>query len=662
MRARSRTRVDDNGYLANPLGVVGLTQAGRGRLIAQQATSAYYARDGGGQVVQDRNNGAIATVGSVGGAKIVSDGLYLPGAAGNYASTPDAAALDITGDIDIRTKVALVDWTPTANNYILSKYSAVDGNRSFYFRINASNGYPTVGWSDDGTGAGIRTIAATAAPTVSDGDSIHLRVTVDVDNDATGTDVNFYTSSNGSSWTQLGTTVTTAGTHAIYAGTADVLAGCLYNGVQHLDGTITSVEVRDGIDGTVVASPNFAAQPSNTTSFDDAQGNTWTVTDSGDITNDPTFLDHDGTDYAWFPGTTGNNAEQDLTGTSLTNYEVRIDVEHEDWRPAAPSRIFSERWGVVRFTSTSFLFYKYNGGYTFVDLFSATQTLLTGRHQIRLVVDTNADTVDLYVRDPSQALDTGSWGTATTFTSAFGNTDPLVPAVAPATTPVAVGSTSGGAEPLLGSVYDFYLTDGATTYFRFNPSDLTGWTVNRSTTGLKTAVVTRPVYLFDGTDDYLQLPDTPTFTATTGKHTVLVAFRQFGTDLDWLWSSESATDDGFILYAGDPGVYARVGGTTATVNTAPVDYVAGSEIIVAAMVADDGTVYGYSNETGLSAGVSYASVGTIPHGAPRVGTRAHTLSFQYTGEIFATLSFPGVALTETELDDLSAYLLAGASA
>ena len=38
--------------------------------------------------------------------------IRLPGTAGNSFSVPDAAALDIVGDIDIRVKCALDDWTP----------------------------------------------------------------------------------------------------------------------------------------------------------------------------------------------------------------------------------------------------------------------------------------------------------------------------------------------------------------------------------------------------------------------------------------------------------------------------------------------------------------------------------------------------------------------
>ena len=38
--------------------------------------------------------------------------MYLPGVDGNDASTPDSPALGITGDIDIRVRLALDDWSP----------------------------------------------------------------------------------------------------------------------------------------------------------------------------------------------------------------------------------------------------------------------------------------------------------------------------------------------------------------------------------------------------------------------------------------------------------------------------------------------------------------------------------------------------------------------
>ena len=63
------------------------------------------------------NEGASARPLLTGGAYIDgTNGLVLSGLFGNYASTPDSAALSITGDIDIKCKVAMADWTPSEEN------------------------------------------------------------------------------------------------------------------------------------------------------------------------------------------------------------------------------------------------------------------------------------------------------------------------------------------------------------------------------------------------------------------------------------------------------------------------------------------------------------------------------------------------------------------
>ncbi|HYH48309.1 MAG TPA: hypothetical protein VEG38_02060, partial [Acidimicrobiia bacterium] len=56
--------------------------------------------------------------------------LTLPGANGNYASTPDSAGNSITGDIDIRAKLSMADWTPTAQVVVVAKAGST-GTRSY---------------------------------------------------------------------------------------------------------------------------------------------------------------------------------------------------------------------------------------------------------------------------------------------------------------------------------------------------------------------------------------------------------------------------------------------------------------------------------------------------------------------------------------------------
>lgn len=210
--------------------------------------------------------------------KLPLSALYLPGTSGNYVSTPDAAGLDVTGDIDIRIKAALDDWTPAANTALVAKYIFGTNNRSYQLRVNTTGTLSLV-WSTDGTSGTVVTATSTVAPTVNDGEFLWVRATLDVDNGASGKDVKFYTSTDGWVWTQLGTTVTTAGTTSIFASTAPLEVGASENGTNTLlAGKVARWTVLSGIEGTPVASGDTTT-PDDT--FRDGQGNLWTVNGSG---------------------------------------------------------------------------------------------------------------------------------------------------------------------------------------------------------------------------------------------------------------------------------------------------------------------------------------------------------------------------------------------
>lgn len=203
------------------------------------------------------------------------EGLVLPGTSGNYASTPDTGVLDVLGDIDLRADLSMTDWTPAANSTLISKRGAA-GQRSYLFQV-LTTGVLSLTWSADGTAT--ITDNSTVAPTVTDGERLAVRVTLDVNNGAAGHTTTFYTAPTMTgTFTQLGSTVITAGTTSIFNSTAPAEVGTFNGGASDiLAGTVHSVEIRDGIAGTVVANPDFAAQASATTSFADAAGRTWTV-------------------------------------------------------------------------------------------------------------------------------------------------------------------------------------------------------------------------------------------------------------------------------------------------------------------------------------------------------------------------------------------------
>jgi hypothetical protein len=202
--------------------------------------------------------------------------LYLPGIASNFASTPDAAALDITGDIDIRVKVALDDWTPSAQTALLAKDVVSGGQRSYNLGVNTS-GQLTFVWTTNGSTV-IQRFSDQLV--ITDGTTKWVRVTLDVDNGASGYDLRFFTSDDGNTWTQLGATQTVAGVTSIFAGTAPLEVGSQASGQSPARGKFFRAQVLNGINGTVAFDANFETSITslNQTSFTESSTNAATVT------------------------------------------------------------------------------------------------------------------------------------------------------------------------------------------------------------------------------------------------------------------------------------------------------------------------------------------------------------------------------------------------
>jgi hypothetical protein len=179
--------------------------------------------------------------------------VYLPGVASNFMSVPDEAALDITDDIDIRVYVAPSSWAPIASPLqLIGKWVNSGNQRSFAFRID-TNGTLILQWSTDGS----NTVFANSTVVVpaSGGSLLWVRATLDVDNGA-GTpqyEVKFYTSQDGSSWSQLGSTVTgSTGVTSIFSGSSGVELGASNVGVFNVapSGSYYRAQIWDGIEGS----------------------------------------------------------------------------------------------------------------------------------------------------------------------------------------------------------------------------------------------------------------------------------------------------------------------------------------------------------------------------------------------------------------------------
>lgn len=193
------------------------------------------------------------------------------------ASCPDTAALELTSGLDVRVDLRLSNWQPCV---LASRWTA--GDRSWALVLN-DDGTLGLWWTPDGINA---VQAASTQPLAS---TARLTVRAVLVTGSPGT-VTFWTGpaggAAGSSWTQLGDTVSATG--ALYAGTAPVaVAECAgvnadYGTYFAPNGSIYQMVLLNA-SAVTVASPDFTSQAAGVTTFADAQGNTWTLAGSAAI-------------------------------------------------------------------------------------------------------------------------------------------------------------------------------------------------------------------------------------------------------------------------------------------------------------------------------------------------------------------------------------------
>jgi hypothetical protein len=291
------------------------------------------------------------------------DHIDLPGASGDYVSTPDSAQLSITGDIDIRAKVTPDDWTPSATQYIAGKWNS-NGTLRDYILSLRDTGALAIDWYDSG---------GTARSLVSDVPSLSgtlwVRVSLDVDNGASDADARFYTSTDGATWTQSGATKSLGATSSI----RDTAAACVI-GARDGDGTLAfagkiyRAQIYDGIAGTLVADFNPTEWTVGSSTYTDDQGNVWTLQGNATVgdfggtvkTSHSRVFARAGTAVQTdanrvvqpavsvanvdLPGASGDSVSTpDSAALSITgDLDVRCKVAVDDWTPVAGSSFMSQ--------------------------------------------------------------------------------------------------------------------------------------------------------------------------------------------------------------------------------------------------------------------------------------------------------------------------------
>lgn len=153
------------------------------------------------------------------------------------------------GDLDIRVRASLDDWSPAATQSLFGHFGAA-GQRGWVLQVTAT-GALSFQWTTDGTTVIQKT--SSALP-LADGAEAWVRVVLDVDNGQGGYTWLAYHSTDGITWTQIGSSVTTTGgaTSVFAAPSTDYEIGGRGSNGEPVKGKIYEVQLRDGIDGKIV--------------------------------------------------------------------------------------------------------------------------------------------------------------------------------------------------------------------------------------------------------------------------------------------------------------------------------------------------------------------------------------------------------------------------
>lgn len=216
-------------------------------------------------------------VGSVIAAGAANGFLLLPGVTGQYASAPDSAALSITGSLTLDVNVQPVTWLLQT---LVGKWNT---NQFSYLLHVSPSGQLQFFWSTNGTA--FASMVSNALGFIA-GEQHWVRVSFVVDDGAGNHTARFYKSTDGSTWTQIGSTVTAAGVLALFDSTALLEIGTESGGTSNpVNGGVYEVKVYNSAlgsgSGTPVFDANFALKPFGANSFTESSANAATVTVNG---------------------------------------------------------------------------------------------------------------------------------------------------------------------------------------------------------------------------------------------------------------------------------------------------------------------------------------------------------------------------------------------
>lgn len=400
-----------------------------------------------GTYISTPDSNVLDLISSAGGPSY----LLLAGIAANNASTPSSAVLNVGGDLTLDMKVRLNDYTDAIAPYLISKWGAV-GNRSWALYL-AGDGKVHLVTTPDGT-TQLDNVSSVAIGT-TDGNETWVRASLDVNDGAGNRVCKFYTSTDGQTWSQLGTTATTAGATSIFASTAAVVVGdASGGGSAAISGRVFQAKVStsylqaaSGV-GFAALDCSFEAQANGATTFVCATGQTITVNVSGGY---PAKIVAPTAAYLQLNGTTGNWAScPHAAAVSFTTGTIEqvVRVKVNDYTDAVRNQgLISKFNGTAswlwRLTTTGEMqWLTAVGNYT-----SVGAALTDGVTYWLRVVHVTATGATTFYKAADQETEPVTWTTISAGNSGIG-------ALSAGTDPVSIGANSAGTDSLLaGRIY-----------------------------------------------------------------------------------------------------------------------------------------------------------------------------------------------------------------
>ncbi|MCK6611541.1 MAG: hypothetical protein L6Q78_10935 [Bacteroidia bacterium] len=192
--------------------------------------------------------------------------VWLPGVADNNFTTPNAAANQITGDIDIKAYIDYIN--NSATQFIVSKTQVALTNHGYDWAINSSNNL----LYQQSRGGVFN--ACTSSVGIGASYTGWVRMTRV---SSTGL-VTFFTSPDGLTWTQLGITFTLF-TGILNNPSSNVVIGSYFNSNSVFRGVINRVTISNSINGSAVVdfNPSSYNRATSQTSWTSSTGEVWTL-------------------------------------------------------------------------------------------------------------------------------------------------------------------------------------------------------------------------------------------------------------------------------------------------------------------------------------------------------------------------------------------------